>query len=97
MNTLQSICLQQLEWSWENNTHCCVSLFKPSYGSSIYSELWTLSCQAALCMEFSRQEYWNHSLLQGIFLTQGSNLGLLHCRQIVIWATREALIMATEP
>ena len=23
-----------------------------------------------------------HSLLQGIFLTQGSNLGLLHCRQI---------------
>ena len=22
-----------------------------------------------------------HSLLQGIFLTQGSNLGLLHCRQ----------------
>ena len=24
-----------------------------------------------------------HSLLQGIFLTQGSNLGLLHCRQIL--------------
>ena len=24
-----------------------------------------------------------HFLLQGIFLTQGSNLGLLHCRQIV--------------
>ena len=23
-----------------------------------------------------------HSLLQEIFLTQGSNLGLLHCRQI---------------
>ena len=23
----------------------------------------------------------SHSLLQGIFLTQGSNLGLLHCRQ----------------
>ena len=23
------------------------------------------------------------SLLQGIFLTQGSNLGLLHCRQIL--------------
>ena len=31
------------------------------------------------------------SLLQGIFLTQGSNLGLLHCRQILYcWATREA-------
>ena len=25
-----------------------------------------------------------HSLLQGIFLTQGSNLGLLHCRQIFL-------------
>ena len=24
-----------------------------------------------------------HSLLQGIFLTQGPNLGLLHCRQIL--------------
>ena len=24
----------------------------------------------------------SHSLLQGIFPTQGSNLGLLHCRQI---------------
>ena len=24
-----------------------------------------------------------HSLLQGIFLTQGQNLGLLHCRQIL--------------
>ena len=31
-----------------------------------------------------------HALLQGIFLTQGSNLGLLHCRQILYhWATRE--------
>ena len=25
----------------------------------------------------------SHSLLQGMFLTQGSNLGLLHCRQIL--------------
>ena len=24
-----------------------------------------------------------HSLLQGIFLTQGLNMGLLHCRQIL--------------
>ena len=24
-----------------------------------------------------------YSLLQGIFLTQGSNLGLLHCRQLL--------------
>ena len=33
-----------------------------------------------------------HFLLQGIFLTQRWNLGLLHCRQILYhWATREAL------
>ena len=41
-------------------------------------------------MEFSRSEYWSVprilgslSLLQGIFPTQGSNPGLLHCRQIL--------------
>ena len=35
-------------------------------------------------MEFSSQEYWrSHSLLQGIFLTQRSNPGLLPCRQIL--------------
>ena len=32
----------------------------------------------------------SHSVLQGIFLTQGSNLGLLHCRQILYhWAANE--------
>ena len=36
-------------------------------------------------------EAGSHSLLQGIFLTQGSNPGLLHCRWILtIWAAREA-------
>ena len=30
----------------------------------------------------------SHSLLQGIFLTQGSNPGLPYCR--LVWATREA-------
>ena len=41
--------------------------------------------QAPLPMEFSRQEYWSgyHSLLQGIFPTQGLNPGLPHCRQIL--------------
>ena len=34
-----------------------------------------------------------HALLQGIFPTQGSNLRLLHCRQILNHiATREALL-----
>ena len=45
----------------------------------------TVAYQAPLSMEFSKQEYWigSHSLLQGIFLTQGSTLGLLHYRQIL--------------
>ena len=46
---------------------------------------WTVACQAPLSMRFSRQEYWVgcHSLLQGIFPTQESNSGVLHCRQIL--------------
>ena len=36
-------------------------------------------------MRFSRQEYWIDLPFpfQGTFLTQGSNLGLPHCRQIL--------------
>ena len=55
---------------------------------------WTVARQSPLSVEFSRQECWSGSeemqewreawvLLQGIFLTQGSNLGLLRCRQIL--------------
>ena len=47
---------------------------------------WTVAHQAPLPMEFSRQDYLrvgNHCLLQGIFLIQGLNIGLLYCRQIL--------------
>ena len=50
---------------------------------------WTVAHQALLSMGFSRQERRGchgvgcHSLLQEIFPTQGSNPGLLHCRQIL--------------
>ena len=45
----------------------------------------TAARQAPLSLGFPRQEYWSGLpfLLQGIFLTQGSNLGLLHGRQIL--------------
>ena len=54
---------------------------------------WTVACQAPLSMGFSRQEYWSGlpfpwwmdlaiSKIQGIFLTQESNPGFLHCKQI---------------
>ena len=45
----------------------------------------TVAHQAPVSIELSRQEYRSglHFLLQGIFLIQGSNPGLLHCRQIL--------------
>ena len=54
--------------------------------------------QAPLSMEFSRQEYTgvgSHSFLQGIFLTQGSNLHLLHCRQILYHLSYQGQLVAT--
>ena len=33
----------------------------------------------------------SHSLLQGIFLTQGSNLGLPHCRQVLYCLSRQGV------
>ena len=56
---------------------------------------WAIACQAPLFIGFSRQEYWNslRFLLQRIFPTQGSILGLLHCRQILYQLShREASI-----
>ena len=43
-------------------------------------DLMAVAHQALLSMGFSRQKYWSglHVLLQGIFLTQGWNPGLLH-------------------
>ena len=55
---------------------------------------WTVAHQAPLSIGFPvrRTGVGCHFLLQGIFLTQGLDLGLLHCRQIPTWATREANI-----
>ena len=63
---------------------------------------WTVARQTPLSLEFSRQEYWSGLPCppQGIFLTQGLNLHLLHlhnCRQILYhWATREARLQSTD-
>ena len=45
----------------------------------LFATPWTVTHQAPLSMEFSRQEYWSGLpfLLQGIFPTQESNLSLL--------------------
>ena len=55
-----------------------------------FATLWTEALQISLSMEFPSHHQLNqvvtgvgsHSLLQGIFLTQGSNLCLLHHRWI---------------
>ena len=47
---------------------------------------WTVAHQVPLSMRFfscKNTVRGYHFLLQGIFPTQGSNLGLLHCRQIL--------------
>ena len=52
----------------------------------LFATPWTAAHPAPLSMGFSRQEHWSgfcHFLLQGIFPTQRSNPGLLHCRQIL--------------
>ena len=74
--------------------HCLLRPFSCTYLNCICWSLshvqffvppWTVARQAPLSMELHRQEYWSgcHSLLHRIFLTQGWNLGLLHCRQIL--------------
>ena len=47
---------------------------------------WTVAYKVPPSMEFSRQEYWSGLPYpsQGIFPTQGSNLGLLHCKQVLL-------------
>ena len=49
---------------------------------------WTVAHQAALPMGFPKQEYWSGSRFSSpgeeeIVLTQGLNLGHLHCRRIL--------------
>ena len=51
----------------------------------LFGTSWTVAHQAPLSMEFSGKNTGVHCypLLQGIFPTQGLNLGFQHCRQIL--------------
>ena len=55
---------------------CVLSRFSPV---QLFAIPWTVARKAPLSMGFSRREYWSGlpCLLQGIFLTQGSNSSLL--------------------
>ena len=69
-------------------------MFSLFSGIQLFETPWTVACQALLFMDSpgKNTEVGCHALLQGIFLTQGSNLHLLHCRQILCCrVTRGAL------
>ena len=61
---------------------CEVKVLVPVSHVQLFVTPWTVALQAPLSIEFpgKNTEAGCHSLLQGIFLNQGSNLGLLHCR-----------------
>ena len=54
--------------------------------------------QTIKSMKFSRTDYWNGScsLLQGVFPTQGSNPGLLRCRQILYQLSYQGSLHASK-
>ena len=72
----------------------CLSLLSHFSCIWLFATPWTVACQAPLSMGFSKQACLRvgcHALLKGVFLTQGLNLCLLHCRQIpYCWAIGEA-------
>ena len=63
-------------------------------------ELWTVARQAICPWDFPGKNTGAgcHFLLQGIFPTQRSNLGLLHCRQILHHLSHwEVLSISSQP
>ena len=66
------------------DAYCCCSLVAKSC-LTLCDPMDYIAHQAPLSM----RRFSSHSLLQGIFQSQESNLDFLHCRQIfTIWATR---------
>ena len=63
--------------------YVCMFIRKLLSCVQLFATPWGVACQASLSMEFSSKNtgVGCHALLQGIFLTQGLNLGLLHYRQ----------------
>ena len=81
---------EEAVWDW----HVTLLYFKWIINRDIYVlshfscvqlcvALWTAACQAPLLWDSPDKNtgVGHHTLLQGIFPTQGSNPGLLHCRQ----------------
>ena len=72
-------------------------LLSCSVVSDFFKTPWAVAHQAPLSMGFSRQEYWSGLPFPsaGIFLTQGSNSGLLHYRRVLYHLSHTVLISET--
>ena len=89
--TMQETWVQSLDWEdplekgTATQSYILLLLLSRFSRVRLYATPEMAAHQAPPSLGFSRQENWSgcHSLLQGIFLTQGSNPGLLHCRQIL--------------
>ena len=84
---------QNYDWPFsEINTNSILKVKVKSLSRvRLFAGPWTVAHQAPPSMDFSRQEYWSGLPFPspgdlpypGIFPTQGSNLGLPHCRQML--------------
>ena len=80
--------LDQVPFSTSANMTMHLFLWRVLSCVWLFETPWTVACQAPLSMEFPNNNtvVGCHFLLQGIFPTQGSNLHLLNCRQILyLW------------
>ena len=74
---------------------CTMKVKSENVGHSVVPDSlipWTVAPQAPLSMEFSKAKIleWAASpFSKGIFPTQGSNPGLLHCRQILYFLSHQ--------
>ena len=70
---------------WGRLQQCRIDKVKSLSRVQLFATPWTVAYQAPLSMGFPGKStgVGCHFLLQGIFLTQGSNPGLLPCRQML--------------
>ena len=91
--SLQTNCLSSGKNVCKGPAACGACVFSHFSHVQVFVSLWTVAHQAPLSKDFAAKNtgMGHHALLQGIFLTQGLNLGFLHCRQILYcWATTQA-------
>ena len=92
----------ELEWQKKSQTEAsggCACMLTHSVTSDSATP-WTVAHQAPLSVGFSRLEYTGvgcRSLLQGTFLTQRSNPGLPHCRQILYHLANQVAAVIKNP